>query len=75
MEMAREGNEIIPFYSIREVFYDSDGTVMTYTAHPIKVEEQSIESLRITLNRMLKCLDNPILELDEKSTLPHTNRT
>jgi len=54
-----------PWYSIREVFYNDDNTVYAYTQDAIAPEGESTEILRQTLEWMLKCLDNPVLDQQE----------
>lgn len=55
------------YYGIHEVYYDDDNKVNSWTENPVRVQEESIEELRITLERMLKSLDKDII--DEKEML------
>jgi hypothetical protein len=57
-----EAGEMIDYYAIHEVFYNDDGTIYSYTQNPVDVGGDNINELRETLERMLRCLDNPILE-------------
>jgi hypothetical protein len=48
---------------IHEAFYDGlDGEKVLWTNDPVGVTGGSIAELRETLERMLRCLDAPILE-------------
>jgi hypothetical protein len=46
---------------IHEVFYDEDAGT-SWTEDPVEVVGDSIEDLRETLERMLSCLEQPIIE-------------
>lgn len=49
------------WYAIHEVHY-LDGKPEMYTENPTPVASESIEGLRATLLRMLRCLDHPALK-------------
>ncbi len=49
------------FYSIHEVFYNSDNTIYAHTQEPVDVNGYSIDEIRETLQWMLTCLDKPVL--------------
>ena len=49
------------WYSVQEVYYDGDGEPGAQTID-LEVTGRSIDALRSMLERMLKCLDKPILE-------------
>lgn len=53
------------YHTIREVFYDEDGNIEGWTAEPIAPQGETPEELRDELQRMLACLDRPVLEEDE----------
>jgi hypothetical protein len=51
------------YFSIHEVFYDlSEKDTVGWTENPVEVAGESIEDLRVTLQRMLACLDKPVIE-------------
>jgi hypothetical protein len=56
-----ESAEAYTEYSIREVFYNEDGSIYAYTENPMETCEGSLEELREYLMRCLKALDKPIL--------------
>ena len=49
------------WYSIQEVYYNDDGTPGAQTTD-LEITAFSIDELRSTLEKMIKCLDKPILE-------------
>ena len=49
------------FFSVRETFYNDDGTIMAYTEDPAGVIGESIEDLREYLQWCLRALDKPVL--------------
>lgn len=51
-------------YEIYEVYYNEDGTIEGLTEDPISISEESIDDLRATVDRIKKCLDNPIIDYD-----------
>ena len=51
-------------YEIYEVYYNEDGTIQGLTENPISIREESLEDLKTTLQRISKCLDNPIIDYD-----------
>jgi hypothetical protein len=48
-------------YEIHEVYYDSDGTISSITKEPISIMEESVDDLRKTVERLTKCLEQPII--------------
>lgn len=48
-------------YSIREVFYNNDGSIYAYTENPIDLACESLDGLREYIGWCLKALDAPIL--------------
>jgi len=48
-------------YSIREVFYNDDGTIFGYTSEPIDLACETPEALREYINWCLAALDKPFL--------------
>ena len=53
-----------PWFEICEVFYNSKLEPMGHTGG-IAVVGESVEELKITLNRMLKCLEDPVLKPED----------
>jgi hypothetical protein len=51
------------YLQINEVFYDEVGR-KSWTVHGVTVAGETIEELRDILNKMLKSLDNKILDYD-----------
>lgn len=51
-------------YQIHEVYYDENGAINSITSEPINIVEESVEDLKTTLQRIIKCLDNPIIDYD-----------
>lgn len=49
------------WYSVREVFYNSDGSIYAYTDEPVEVSGDSIKELREYAQWILDCLDKPVL--------------
>lgn len=48
-------------YSVREVFYNDDDSIMAYTLEPVDIVGESIDALREYLQWCLNCLDKPVL--------------
>ena len=61
---TEENGEI--FLNIHEVYYDKDGTPNGYTENPVTVNGEVVEDLKWVLNKMIECLDKPILLGGEK---------
>lgn len=49
------------WYSIREVFYNDDGSIYAYTKEPIDIAGSSIDEIREYLQWCMDCLDKDIL--------------
>jgi hypothetical protein len=62
-----------PYRQIHEVHYE-DGIPYGYTENPAVVMGETNEVLRLTLERMLKCLDKPVLVESDfmQPSLPQT---
>lgn len=58
-------------FSVREVFYNDDGSINGYTENPARVSGESMESLRQYLEWCLKSLDQPILIDGEVKFVDH----
>lgn len=52
------------FFSIREVFYDDDGTVQNWTADPIDPYGETLDELKTCLEQMLAACDQPVLDAE-----------
>lgn len=48
-------------YSIREVFYNSDGAIFAHTENPIDLACESLEGLKQYIEWCLNAFDKPIL--------------
>lgn len=51
-------------YEIYEVYYKEDGTIDGITEEPIRIREESMDDLRKTVERLTKCLTQPIIDYD-----------
>lgn len=58
------------YYSIHEVFYDANtpNASFGYTKDPVDVSAYSVEEIKFMLEKMLKCLEKPILDYEEKTS-------
>lgn len=52
------------WYGIHEVYYDEQGNVDGYTKDAL-VTGDNIEDLKWALQKMLECLEKPVLEYEE----------
>lgn len=50
------------WYSIHEVYYDGKGKIMGRTVDPVAVVGNTKKELRLTLKRMLRALDEPVIK-------------
>lgn len=60
-----DGGNTETLYQIHEYFYNNGLPNPTITEEPVTLMEDSIESLRTTLERMIKCLDAPVLDWND----------
>lgn len=51
-------------YEIYEVYYDKDGNIQGITEEPIRISEETVDDLRKTVERLTKCLNNPVIDYD-----------
>ena len=51
-------------YEIHEVYYNEDGTIEYLTEEPVSIMEETVDALRITIERLAKCLEQPIIDYD-----------
>lgn len=49
------------WYSVREVFYNSDGSIYAYTSDPVDICGGSIDEMRQYIQRVLDSLSKPVL--------------
>lgn len=49
------------WFSVREVFYNDDGSIFAYTEEPVDISSESIEELKQYTQWILDCLDKDIL--------------
>ena len=52
-------------YGIHEVYYNNNGVPTMCTEEPIRLLGDSVKDLKETLERMMKALDNPVLDYDK----------
>ena len=52
------------YYKIHEVYYDEEGNPNSYTANAVKMDSDSIEGLKWTLDMMQECLSKPVLSAE-----------
>lgn len=52
------------YYAIHEVYYDEDGKVNGWTEEPIRIMEESLDDLKVTLQRLIESLDKPVIDYD-----------
>lgn len=57
-------------FGVYEVYYDNEGRITAYTEDPVPAVCETIEELRQDLQRMLECLDNPVLVASEIVLVP-----
>ena len=57
-------------FGIHEVYYNDDGDVEGYTEQPVRVYGETLDELRETLERMLRCLDHPVI-VDSDAEFPY----
>lgn len=55
-------------YSIREVFYDRDRTIIDYGKEPVTVTDASLEDLQQLVRWFGEAFELPVLELEEIQT-------
>lgn len=57
-ETLSNGDE---WFSVREVFYNKDGSIYAYTENPVRIHGESIDSLKEYCQWVLNCLDKDVL--------------
>ena len=62
------------WYSIQEVYYDEDGTPMAQTLD-LQVEQDTITGMRTQLEKMINCLDQPVLDESDIVDNPVNTKT
>lgn len=51
-------------YEVHEVYYDEEGKIDSITQEPINIMEETVDDLRKTVERLTKCLEQPIIDYD-----------
>ena len=57
-QKLEDGSE---WFSVREVFYNDDGSIYAYTESPVDISGESIEAMKEYCQWILNCLDKDIL--------------
>jgi len=57
------------YYAIHEVYYDENGKVQGWTEEPIRILAESLEDLKVTVERLVECFDNPVLDEETKEAI------
>jgi len=47
-----------------EIYYNKDGKINGLTEEPIRISEETVDDLRKTVERLIKCLESPIIDYD-----------
>ena len=69
-----EDGETGDWYSVQEVYYDDDGTPMAQTLD-LMVEQDTITGMRNQLEKMINCLDQPVLDESDIVDNPVNTKT
>ena len=62
VKFSQDSFNLPPWYAICEVYYNDDKEPYAHTSRGVDVSGESVEELRATLQRMLECLDKPVVE-------------
>ena len=62
------------WYSVQEVYYDDDGKPMAQTLD-LQVEQDTITGMRTQLEKMINCLDQPVLDESDIVDNPVNTKT
>jgi hypothetical protein len=57
------------YYAIHKFYYDEDGKVKGWTEEPIRIMEEGLEDLKVTLQRLIESFDNPVLDEETKEAI------
>jgi len=49
------------WYTVREVFYNKDGSIYAHTEEPVDISGESVEGIREYVEWILDCLDKSVL--------------
>jgi len=49
------------WYTVREVYYNDDGSIFAYTERPVEIAGESLAELRQEIELILACLDKEML--------------
>ena len=69
-----EDGEAGDWYSVQEIYYDEDGTPMAQTMD-LMVEQDTITGMRNQLEKMINCLDQPVLDESDIVDNPVNTKT
>ena len=69
-----EDGEAGDWYSVQEIYYDEDGTPMAQTMD-LMVEQDTIIGMRNQLEKMINCLDQPVLDESDIVDNPVNTKT
>ena len=58
----KDGDDV--FFQIHEVHYDKNGIPNGYTSNGVSVGSDSIAGVKGVLEKMIKCIDKPILSVE-----------
>lgn len=53
------------YFGIHEVYYNDSGKPTSATLRPIELSDDSLESLKWSIDEIKKCLDQPVLTITE----------
>jgi hypothetical protein len=57
------------YYAIHETYYDEDGKVNGWATEPVRIMEESLEDIKVTLQRLVESFDNPVLDAETKEPI------
>jgi len=60
--IVKDFGEDVEQLGIHEAFYGLDGEGVAWTDEPVVVIGETVDDLRETLERMLRCLDMPVID-------------
>jgi hypothetical protein len=63
--LATEHNNEL-YYSVRDVYYNSDGLPNGYSGNPITVSAESLDGLEWLCEKITECLEKPVLWEDDR---------
>ena len=51
-------------FSLREVYYDSEGNITGYTANPVGLVSESLDGFKDTLSKIQIAINKEVIDLD-----------